>query len=166
MAVSRLSHTRRSGLAKPGGGVQGHRLVCRSLEAPGDTLHVDLWGPGASPGREGAAVIWGGSCPPPRDSACLPSRSPPHPHPLETETLNQGGVTMAQGPHSATILKLVIVFQQRTCIFILHWELGLIQRVCIKPGGSRLGGLLSSEGWPQLERGGDWKGVDRDRPNT
>lgn len=60
MALSQLSHTRCSGLAKPGGGVRGHRLVCRSLEAPGDTLHVDLWGPGASLGREGAAVIWGG----------------------------------------------------------------------------------------------------------
>lgn len=165
MALSQLSHTRCSGLAKPGGGVRGHRLVCRSLEAPGDTLHVDLWGPGASLGREGAAVIWGGSCPPPRGSACLPSRSP-HPHPLETETLNQGDVTVAWGLHSATILKLVIVFQQRTCIFILLWELGLIQCVCIKPEGSRLGGLLSSEGWPQLKSGRDRKGVDGDRPST
>lgn len=77
MALSQLSHTRCSGLAKPGGGVRGHRLVCRSLEAPGDTLHVDLWGPGASLGREGAAVIWGGVLPSSQGLCLSPFQVPP-----------------------------------------------------------------------------------------
>lgn len=154
-----FSHTRHSGQGLAGR--EGHRLGCQPVRLLETLCTCTCGDTGLLREGEGRQWLVGGSFHPPPGVlplSCLsPFQFPLHPCPLDTLSLRtRAGLAGTEGPPSAAGSQLLILFQQRTRMFIWHWDLWITECVCGKPAGSGPGGLLSptgQPGWREAETG-------------